>query len=268
MCHHGHQVHLDDRRHRHRDDRRNRHRHRDDRRNRHRCLHRHRDDPEHQHARDAHRVDRYRCDQASCPGSGVVRRDGDRRRQQQRDGHLADEASPGWEQRGCCLDEQPRVPRGPPVARGLRDRRGACPDSARRGCFRGVGLRDAARGEGRRRRPHVRRVPLAPKGKLPWARASWLTVPWVKVPAVRAPWAQAPPDVREHEAHQRRPRREPRSRELRQPAQRQPREPAPREPQRMGPPQVPAQRGQHWQGGQQVPAWLRTSWRPALRRPP
>ena len=167
MCHHGHQVHLDDRRH-HRGDRRNRHHHRGDRRNRrhhrghrgHRDRRNRRDDRERHHEPDAHRGDWSLRGRASCPGSDADRPDGDRRRRRQPDGRPAAGAFPGWEQRGCCPDGQPEGRRDPHGARGFRGHLEACPGSGRTGCCRGEGRRGEGRGEGRRHHP---RVPLAPR---------------------------------------------------------------------------------------------------------
>jgi hypothetical protein len=255
VCHHGHRVHPDDRRH-HRDDRRTRRHHRDGRRNRQRHPERHPDDREHHHERDAHLGDQPPHDRASCPGSGGARQGEDRRHQQEPGGHPAGGAFPGWEQRGCCPDEQPAGHRGPLEARDLRGRCGAFPGSARRGCFRGEGLRGEARGEARRRHPHV---PQAPRGREPWAQASWQQGPWQRrtweqAPGVTAPWVTARPDEMERAARQRMRGRGPRPQEQR----------GPQEPQLPGPRRGPARRALRWQRVQQVQAWLPTSWRQVL----
>jgi hypothetical protein len=200
VCHHGHRVHPDDRRH-HRDDRRNRRHHRDDRRNRrHRQVRqdhprRHRDDREHHRERGAHPGDRQPRDRASCPGSGAAHLVGDHRNRREPPGdHPAGGASPGWEQTGCCPDGQPKAPRGP---HGLREPRGprgrseACPGWVRTGCSPGEGLRGAVRDAGHRCRPRGLRAP--------GDRALRRPVPWVPVPWVQAPGVQVPPVGKERE---------------------------------------------------------------------
>ncbi len=268
MCHRGHRDHPDDRRH-HRDDRRNRRHHRDGRRNHQGHRRHHRDGREH-HRRgtDALPDDQQRYyGRASCPGSDGVRRDGDRRRRQEQDGHPADGACPGWGRRGCYRGGQkPPGSRGPLGAHGCRgDRFGACPGWGRRGCSRGEERQGAVRAVACQLHPHeVRGQPVRP-GPAPGVRGPWrLQEPWLQEPWLQEPWlressgmalgATAPQGAKGLEAH--RPSSAPWSQkmppqELQETLQ---------EPLQQGRQQSPALRGRGLPGTPVLRAWLPTSW--------
>jgi hypothetical protein len=256
VCHHGHRVHRDDRRH-HRDDRRSRRHHRDDRRSRrehHPALRR--ADQELRHETDEHPGDRPWCDLASCPGSDAEPLGGDRRHRQEPDGHPADEAFPGWEQRGCCPDGQPTARRGPLAARGPHGHLAACPDSAQTGCCRGEELRVGAPGA---EHPHLPHGPPVPRAQASWplgpaAREQGLSglEPWEREPSEPGPSGRGSPDVTERRARSPSPEPEPQPepRELSEPQEQPPSEPGALREQPGQP--VPA----HWAPGQREPSQL------------
>ena len=203
---------------------------------------------------------------ASCPGSDGVRPGGDRRRWQEQDGHPADGACPGWEQRGYCRGGQrPPGSRGPLGGHGCRDDRFvACPGWERRGCSRGEEHRGAARAVACQRHPRVMQGRTVLLGPAPWDRARSLQEPWLQGPSVTALGATAPQGAKGHEAHQPSPApqklpepQEPLPQEL--PEQREPHETLPQAPR--GRQQWPGLRGWQWLPGTQgLRAWPPTSW--------
>ena len=121
----------------------------------------------------AHRGDRPLCDRASCRGWDADHRDGDHQLRLEPGGHLGDGACPGSARTGCFPAGQwAAVCRGSHGARGSRGHLEACPGWVRTGCCPVEALPGEAPGERRQQRLRAPRAhpESAPQALLECAR--------------------------------------------------------------------------------------------------